>query len=105
MQVDRDNFILLLILLFLYSYADFKIFIGESITGNDCIEQAKKFDKVVSVDAAILTKADVDEKGGAPLSIAYTINKPILYLGMGQEYGDLEDFQVEKMLERLGFGD
>ena len=80
-----------------------KVFIGESITGNDCIEQAKQFNEVVSVDAAILTKADVDEKGGAPLSIAYTIQKPILYLGVGQEYQDLEEFNVEKMLERLGF--
>jgi len=82
---------------------DLKVFIGESITGNDCIEQAKQFNEVVKVDAAILTKADVDEKGGAPLSIAYTINRPILYLGKGQEYSDLEEFNVDKMMKRLGF--
>jgi fused signal recognition particle receptor len=54
------------------------------------------------MDGTILTKADVDEKGGAPLSIAYTIKKPILFLGMGQEYKDLEEFSAEKILERLG---
>ncbi len=55
------------------------------------------------MDASILTKADVDEKGGAPLSISYVINKPILFLGVGQEYKDLEEFDVAKVLERLGF--
>ena len=82
---------------------DLKIFVGESITGNDCIEQAKKFNELVEMDGAILTKADVDEKGGAPLSISYVIKKPILFLGMGQGYGDLEKFDAEKMMKRLGF--
>ncbi|MFH0700928.1 MAG: signal recognition particle-docking protein FtsY, partial [Candidatus Woesearchaeota archaeon] len=81
---------------------DVKLFVGESITGNDCIEQAKQFNDLVEMDGAILTKADVDEKGGAPLSIAYTIKKPILFLGMGQEYQDLEEFSAEKIMERLG---
>lgn len=84
---------------------DLKIFVGESITGNDCIEQAQKFNELVEMDGAILTKADVDEKGGAPLSISYVINKPILFLGVGQEYKDLEEFDVEKVLNRLGFGE
>ena len=82
---------------------DMKIFIGESITGNDCIEQAERFNDLVELDAAILSKADVDEVGGAPLSIAYTIQKPILYLGMGQTYDDLEEFSPELILKRLGF--
>lgn len=81
---------------------DVKLFVGESITGNDCIEQARQFNSLVEMDGAILTKADVDEKGGAPLSIAYTIKKPILFLGMGQEYKDLEEFSAEKIMERLG---
>jgi fused signal recognition particle receptor len=55
------------------------------------------------MDGAILTKADVDEKGGAPLSISYTIKKPILFLGVGQTYDDLEEFDRDVMLERLGF--
>lgn len=82
---------------------DLNVFVGESITGNDCIEQARKFNELVSLDGVILTKADVDEKGGAPLSIAYTIKKPILYLGVGQRYEDLEEFATDKMLKRLGF--
>lgn len=82
---------------------DLKIFVGEAITGNDCIEQAKAFQEMVEIDAAILTKVDVDEKGGAPLSISYTIKKPILYLGVGQEYGDLEEFNISVILKRLGF--
>ena len=82
---------------------DLKIFVGESITGNDCIEQAMKFDELVKLDGTILTKADVDEKGGAPLSIAYTIKKPILFLGVGQEYKDLEKFDADVIMKRLGF--
>ncbi|PIN74004.1 signal recognition particle-docking protein FtsY [Candidatus Woesearchaeota archaeon CG10_big_fil_rev_8_21_14_0_10_45_16] len=82
---------------------DLKIFVGESITGNDCIEQARKFNELVEMDGAILTKADVDEKGGAPLSISYTIKKPILFLGVGQEYKDLEQFDAETIIKRLGF--
>ncbi len=81
---------------------DVKIFVGESITGNDCIEQARQFNQLVEMDGAILTKADVDEKGGAPLSIAYTIKKPILFLGVGQRYEDLEPFDPQAIVQRLG---
>ncbi len=81
---------------------DLKIFVGESITGNDCIEQARQFNQLVEMDGAILTKADVDEKGGAPLSIAYTIKKSILFLGVGQKYDDLEKFNAQTMIKRLG---
>ncbi len=80
---------------------DLKLFVGESITGNDCIEQARKFNELVQVDGAILTKADVDDKGGAPLSISYTIGKPILFLGVGQGYDDLEEFNKDKILKQL----
>ena len=79
-----------------------KFFVGESITGNDCIEQARNFNKLVEMDGAILTKADVDEKGGAPLSITYTIKKPILFLGVGQKYSDLEKFDAQKIIRNLG---
>jgi fused signal recognition particle receptor len=81
---------------------DLKIFIGESITGNDCIDQATNFNNSIEIDANILTKVDVDEKGGTPLSISYVTKKPILYLGTGQEPEDLEEFNKEKMLENLG---
>ncbi|MFC1698313.1 signal recognition particle-docking protein FtsY, partial [Nanoarchaeota archaeon] len=80
---------------------DFKIFVGESITGNDCVEQAKKFNEASELNGIILSKADIDEKGGAAISISYVTGKPILYLGVGQEYGDLEPFDKDKLLESI----
>ena len=79
-----------------------KIFIGECITGNDCVEQASKFDEVVGIDAIILSKADVDEKGGAAISVSHVTGHPILYLGTGQAYGDLQPFDKERIIKNLG---
>ncbi len=84
---------------------DCKIFIGESITGNDCVEQAEKYESTLGIDGIILTKADVDEMGGAPLSICYVTGKPILFLGMGQEYSDLVPFTADLILEKLGISE
>lgn len=81
---------------------DMKIFIGDSLTGNDCVEQSTEFNNAVSIDAIILAKADADEKGGAALSVSYMTKKPIIYLGVGQGYDDLEDFDKTKLLERIG---
>lgn len=81
---------------------DLKIFIGESIVGNDAVEQAKSFNDAVGIDAIILSKADVDEKGGAAISASYVTGKPIIYLGTGQEYDDLEKFNKDKIVESLG---
>lgn len=81
---------------------DLKIFVGESITGNDCIEQAKEFNDAVGIDGIILSKADVDEKGGAALSVSYVTKKPILFIGVGQEYKDLQAFTPSVVLEHLG---
>ena len=82
---------------------DLKIFVGEAITGNDCVEQAKKFNEVIGIDAIILTKIDVDEKGGAAISISHITKKPILYVGTGQEYKDLKEFDKEEIMKSLGF--
>jgi len=81
---------------------DLKIFIGESITGNDCTEQAKKFDETVGIDGIILSKADIDEKGGAAISVSHVTKKPILFLGTGQEYEDLKEFDKSIILNSLG---
>jgi len=80
---------------------DLVVYVGESITGNDCIEQAKLFEEHVGIDAIVLTKLDVDEKGGAALSIAYVTKKPIIYFGTGQGYEDLEVFDPEKIIKGL----
>ena len=81
---------------------DLKIFVGESITGNDCVEQAKTFNESVGIDGIILAKADIDEKGGAAVSVSYVTKKPILYLGVGQEYKDLQKFDSELIMKNLG---
>jgi fused signal recognition particle receptor len=81
---------------------DLKIFVGESITGNDCIEQAKKFDEAIGIDGIVLSKADVDEKGGAAISVSYVTKKPILFIGTGQEYKDLKPFDSNIIVESLG---
>ena len=83
------------------SKPDLKIFIGESIVGNDMIEQATKFHESIGIDASILTKADVDEKGGAMISIGSVTNKPIIYLGVGQNYDDLEKFNPDKIIKSI----
>jgi fused signal recognition particle receptor len=81
---------------------DLKLFIGESITGNDAVEQAKGFNESIGIDGIILTKADVDEKGGTALSIGYTTKKSILFLGTGQNYDNLEVFNKKRFVEKLG---
>ncbi len=81
---------------------DTKIFVGESITGNDALEQVKGFDEAVGIDGIILTKADIDEKGGTALSVGYVTKKPILFLGTGQEYHEIELFNKKKFTDSLG---
>lgn len=81
---------------------DLKLFVGESLTGNDAVEQVKSFDWAINIDGIILTKADVDEKGGTALSLGYTTKKPILFLGTGQQYDAIEVFDKEKFIQRLG---
>jgi len=83
------------------SKPDLKIFVGESITGNDCTEQAKNFNETINIDGIILSKMDIDEKGGTAISVSHITKKPILYIGTGQEYNDLEPFNKQKILETL----
>lgn len=84
------------------SKPDLNIFVGESITGNDCVLQAKQFGEVVNLGGVVLTKADVDEKGGAAVSVGYVTGKPILFLGKGQGYEDLDVFNKKKIMDSLG---
>jgi fused signal recognition particle receptor len=79
-----------------------KIFVAESILGNDATEQAKIFNKNFELDASILTKSDVDEHGGSAISIGYVTQKPIIFLGTGQEYSNLEKFDPREILVKLG---
>jgi len=77
------------------------VFVGDALAGNDAIEQARKFDESVGIDCAILTKIDADAKGGAALSIAYAVKKPILFLGIGQGYQDLLPYSPDWMLNHI----
>jgi fused signal recognition particle receptor len=80
---------------------DLIIYVGDALTGNDAVEQASKFDEAVGIDGIVLTKADADAKGGAALSIGYVINKPILFLGVGQSYEDIMEFKPEWMVDQV----
>jgi len=81
---------------------DLKIFIGESITGNDATEQARTFNQNIGVDGIVLSKSDIDEKGGTALSVGFITGKPIIFLGTGQNYKDIEYFDKKKFLDKLG---
>ena len=80
---------------------DLKIFVGDSLAGNDTVNQAREFYEYTKYDGSILTKSDADSKGGAAISIAYLTHKPILYLGIGQGYGDLEKFDHDRFLDSI----
>jgi len=80
---------------------DLIIFVGDALSGNDAVEQAKRFNEVVGIDGVILTKVDTDAKGGSSLSIAYTIGKPLLFIGVGQGYDDHIPFNPEWMVENI----
>ena len=77
------------------------IFVGDALSGNDAVEQAKRFNEIVGIDGVILTKVDTDAKGGSALSVAYTIGKPLLFIGIGQEYRDQVPFDPNWMLENI----
>ncbi|MDX1611889.1 MAG: signal recognition particle-docking protein FtsY, partial [Candidatus Thermoplasmatota archaeon] len=83
---------------------DLTVFTGDSLAGNDAIEQAKQFHKAIGVDVCVLTKVDTDAKGGAALSIAREVGKPIAFLGVGQGYDDLVPFDPTWLVERI-FGE
>lgn len=77
------------------------LFVGDALSGNDTLEQAKEFQKALGIDGLILTKLDADAKGGAALSATYVTKKPLVFVGVGQGYGDLRPFDVNWMVRRL----
>ena len=80
---------------------DMKLFVGDSLSGNDTINQAKEFFTYTDFDGAILTKVDADAKGGSVISISYITSKPIIYLGVGQSYEDIINFNRDKFVESI----
>jgi fused signal recognition particle receptor len=77
------------------------LFVGDSLAGNDAVEQAKMFQEIMRFDGAVLTKMDTDAKGGAGLSIAYATGRPIVFAGVGQGYDDLLQFEPQWLLDQL----
>ena len=77
------------------------IMILDSLIGNDATEQAMTFERAVGFDAAILTKVDADAKGGSSLSVSYLTRKPVIYVGVGQGYGDLLEFDSGWFADKL----
>jgi fused signal recognition particle receptor len=82
-------------------HPDLTIMVIDSLTGNDATEQALTFNRSVGFDAAILTKVDADAKGGSSLSITYLTGKPVIYVGVGQGYDDLQLFDAAWFTDRL----
>lgn len=80
---------------------DLRIFVGDSLAGNDTVNQAREFYQYTKFEGAILTKSDADARGGAAISIVKITSSPILYFGIGQEYKDLKIFDKGAFLESI----
>ncbi len=80
---------------------DFTVLTVDALTGNDAVMQAEEFHKSVGIDGTILTKVDADVKGGSALSVTYVTGKPILFIGIGQEYRDLQEFSPEQFTQMI----
>ncbi|MGP3667866.1 MAG: signal recognition particle-docking protein FtsY [Candidatus Bathyarchaeota archaeon] len=80
---------------------DLVIFVGDALTGNDAVFQAEEFNRYVPIDASILTKMDADAKGGAAISISYITKKPIIFVGVGSGYEDLQPFDPKIFVNQL----
>ncbi|MEM4662456.1 MAG: signal recognition particle-docking protein FtsY [Candidatus Diapherotrites archaeon] len=80
---------------------DIKIFVGEAFAGKALLDQAKAFDEAIGVDAFIMTKVDADPKGGTMLSILYELKKPIIFVGTGQNYDALKEFNSEEIISKI----
>jgi fused signal recognition particle receptor len=80
---------------------DLTVLTVDSLIGNDAVMQAEEFNKCVGIDATILTKVDADVKGGSALSVTHVTQKPILFIGTGQRYDDLEEFDPERFVQMI----
>jgi len=80
---------------------DMRILVVDALTGNDTLEQARFFSEKIGVDAVVIAKVDAYEQGGVPISIVYAIRKPVLFIGVGQDYKDLKLFDPIEYLERV----
>ncbi len=80
---------------------DLTVFVDEAVAGQDAVNRAREFDDASSIDGTILTMADADSQGGAAISVSHVTGKPILFLGTGQGYDDLQPFDPEELVDDL----
>lgn len=82
------------------------LFVVDSMTGQDAVNTAKAFNEVIDYDGVVLTKLDGDTRGGAALTVKYTVGKPIKFVSTGEKLDTLDVFHPERMAQRiLGMGD
>jgi len=77
--------------------------VGDALAGNSAVEQARRFNEYVGIDYIVLAKLDADARGGSAISISRLTGKPILFIGVGQELGDLKPFSKE-LIKSILFG-
>ena len=80
---------------------DITVLTVDALTGNDAVMQAEEFHKIVGIDGTILTKVDADVKGGSALSVTYVTKRPIIFIGTGQKYEDLREFNPEQFTQMI----
>jgi len=82
------------------------LFVVDSMTGQDAVNTAKAFNERINYDGVVLTKLDGDTRGGAALSVKYTVGKPIKFVSTGETMETIDVFHPERMAQRiLGMGD
>lgn len=82
------------------------LFVVDSMTGQDAVNTAKSFNETIDYDGVVLTKLDGDTRGGAALTVKYTVGKPIKFASMGEKPETLDVFHPDRMAQRiLGMGD
>lgn len=82
------------------------LFVVDSMTGQDAVNTAKVFNDRLDFDGVVLTKLDGDTRGGAALSVKYTVNKPIKFISTGEKLNQMDVFHPDRMAQRiLGMGD
>lgn len=80
---------------------DLKVYVGEAFTGQALLQQAAAISEKVGIDGFILSKIDCDAKGGTSISLLHNLHKPILFVGTGQGYNDLKEFDADFILDRI----
>ena len=80
---------------------DLTILVVDALTGNDAVEQGSVFSQAVPINGIILTKLDADAKGGGAISISHITGKPVIYVGTGQRYEDLQPFEPPYIVNKI----